>query len=83
MGKTVYQKLKEHRALLVSLARTGIAVEDVKYIELFEEFERLKNEGLKKTYIAAHLCDEFEVSERTVWRIVSRFSRILTDPLRH
>ena len=48
----VYESLKDNRDLLIRLARTGIAVEDVKYLELYEDFVRLKDDGLKTTYVS-------------------------------
>lgn len=75
----VYESLKDNRDLLIRLARTGIAVEDVKYLELYEDFVRLKDDGLKTTYVVAHLCDQYEVSEATVWRIIRKFQRVLVQ----
>lgn len=75
----VYESLKNNRDLLIRLARTGIAVEDVKYLELYEDFVRLKDDGLKTTYVVAHLCDQYEVSEATVWRIIRKFQRVLVQ----
>ena len=61
----VYESLKNNRDLLIRLARAGIAVEDVKHLELYEDFVRLRADGLKTTYVVAHLCDQYEVSEAT------------------
>ena len=52
----------------------ALSVDDIKYMEMYREYERLRNEGHKKTYIMQYLSDEYEVSERTVYRIVDRFS---------
>lgn len=43
----VYESLKDNRDLLIRLARTGIAVEDVKHLELYEDFVRLRADGRK------------------------------------
>lgn len=75
----VYESLKDNRDLLIRLARTGIAVEDVKHLELYEDFVRLRTDGLKTTYVVAHLCDQYEVSEATVWRIIRKFQRVLVQ----
>lgn len=71
----VHEIIKEHADTLRTLARAGVAIEDVKYIPLWQAYSRLRSDGLKKTYIVAHLCDEYAVSERTVYRIVRRFTR--------
>ena len=77
MCKTVYEVLKENAATLHALARAGIAIEDVANIEIFEEYQRLSADGMKTTAIVAHLCDEHARSERTIWRLVRRFSRTI------
>ena len=78
MCKSVYEVLKENATTLHALARVGIAIEDVANIGIFEEFQRLKADGMKTTAIVAHLCDEYARSERTIWRMVRRFRRIIT-----
>lgn len=77
MCKSVYDVLKENAATLHALARAGIAIEDVANIGKFEEFQRLKADGMKTTAIVAHLCDEYACSERSIWRMVRRFRRII------
>lgn len=77
MCKTVYDVLKENADTLHALARAGIAIEDVANIGIFEEFKRLSDDGMKTTAIVAHLCDEYARSERSVWRLVRRFRRVI------
>lgn len=77
MCKSVYDVLKENATTLHALARAGIAIEDVANIGIFEEFQRLKADGMKTTAIVAHLCDEYAYSERSIWRMVRRFRRII------
>lgn len=77
MCKTVYDVLKENAATLHALARAGIAIEDVANIGIFEEFKRLSADGMKTTAIVAHLCDEHARSERSIWRLVRRFRRVI------
>ena len=71
----VHEVIRNNADMLRSLARAGVAIEDVKYIPLWLDYDRLRADGLKISYIVAHLCDEYAVSERTVYRIVGRFSR--------
>lgn len=77
MCKSVYDVLKENAQTLHALARAGIAIEDVANIGIFEEFQRLSADGMKTTAIVAYLCDEYARSERTIWRIVRRFRRVI------
>ena len=75
MKTTVYNLVKANADVLKKLTSAGASAEDYKNIELYEEFVRLTREGLKTTYVVVHLCQEYELSERSVWRIVERFRR--------
>lgn len=75
MKTTVYDLVKANADVLKKLTSAGASAEDYKNIELYEEFVRLTREGLKTTYVVVHLCQEYELSERSVWRIVERFRR--------
>lgn len=72
---TVYEYLKDHLPILRRLNRVGATPEDVANIELFEEFERLEREGVKRTAIAALLGEKYKKSERGVWRVVKKFRK--------
>ena len=71
---TGYELLAVNANLLKKMQSAALSVDDIKYMEMYREYERLRNEGHKKTYIMQYLSDEYEVSERTVYRIVDRFS---------
>lgn len=71
----VHEILRQNADLFRMLARAGVAIEDVRYIPLWLDYERLRRDGFKIAYIVAYLCDTYEVSERTVYRIVGRFNR--------
>ncbi|WP_418991864.1 hypothetical protein [Alistipes sp.] len=71
----VHEILRQHADLLRTLARAGVAIEDVRYIPLWRDYDRLRHDGFKIAYIVAYLCDTYEISERTVYRIVGRFNR--------
>lgn len=77
---TIYEALKLNACLLEALKSGGINVGDVEYLSLYEDFEKLNKDGLKSTYITAYLTGQYEVSERTVWRIVKKFRRTLKVP---
>ena len=71
---TGYELLAVNENLLKKMQSAALSVDDIKYMEMYREYERLRNEWHKKTYIMQYLSDEYEVSERTVYRIVDRFS---------
>ena len=43
---------------------------DVKYVDIYTEYQRLKNDGEKVSYIVAFLSSRYDVSERTVYSLI-------------
>ena len=70
-----YELLKSAATLCRLLTENDIMPSDVYYVPLFEEYERLKREGHKMTYIVFYLSDKYECSEAAVYRIVRRLGR--------
>ncbi len=62
-----------NRELIERLHNFGINTDDCQYIKLFQEFERLKNNGEKVTYIVAALSEKYDISERKIYKIVRKF----------
>lgn len=62
-----------NRELIERLHNFGINADDCQYIKLFQEFERLKNNGEKVTYIVAALSEKYDISERKIYKIVRKF----------
>ena len=57
----VHEILQQNADLLRALARAGAAIEDVRYIPLWSDYERLHRDGFKVAYIVAcrDAVDEF------------------------
>jgi len=68
----VIELLKLNRELLTVCRSAGIRLDDVRYIELYNEYSRLLAEGEKITYIVAALSDKYGVCERTVYDLIRR-----------
>ncbi len=64
--------MKLNRELLNICRTAGIRLDDVRYIELYNEYSRLLAEGEKITYIVAALSDKYGVCERTVYDLIRR-----------
>lgn len=64
--------MKLNRELLNICHTAGIRLDDVRYIELYNEYSRLLAEGEKITYIVAALSDKYGVCERTVYDLIRR-----------
>lgn len=68
----VIEILKLNRELLNICRTAGIRLDDVRYIELYNEYSRLLADGEKITYIVAALSDKYGVCERTVYDLIRR-----------
>lgn len=72
---TVYEILNFNRELLNRLVTIGFRPDDCKYIELYAEYDRMRRDGEKMTYIVSFLSVKYGVSERKVYDIIKRFKK--------
>ena len=75
---TVFEILNFNRELINRLCRIGFKPEDCRYIDLYSDYERMKNNGEKVTYIVPHLSSEYGISERKVYEVIKRFGKHCT-----
>ncbi len=74
---TLYEFIHDNRALLRVMAENGIYAGDVQYLSLYSNYMQMKKEGHKLMYIVGTLCDEYNVSEATVYRVLKRFKKVI------
>lgn len=72
---TNYEFLKTNRSALDVMVRNGIAAEDIRYLEAYENLDRMEKEGHKKTFIVAYLCSQYDLSEATLYRVANRMRK--------
>lgn len=75
---TLFEALKFNREPLERLARLGIKNDDIRYIDLYSEFEEMKRRGEKTTYAVLYLADKYSVCERKVYDVIKRFGKHCT-----
>jgi hypothetical protein len=75
---THYELLKSGESLLNTIRKNGVTADDVRYLEVFENLERMEREGHKKTFIVAYLCNQYDISEATPYRVANRMRRAIT-----
>lgn len=63
--------------ILETLSDNGIRTSDYKYIEMFNDYERMLAAGEKVTFIVATLCEKYNTSESTAYRVLRRFKRTI------
>lgn len=59
-----------NKELFQRLQSTGIKIEDWRYVELYDEYERLLQEDVKRTAVALILAAKYKLSERQVYNII-------------
>lgn len=62
---------------LYLLSENDIKMSDVKYLDMYSEYEAMIAKSLKVTYIVEHLSEEYGVSVAQVYRIIKRFKRTI------
>ena len=70
---TIFEILKFNRELLDRLRQSGIRLEDVGYIDLFTDFNKMVSDGEKVSYAVAYLATNYRISERKVYSLIKRF----------
>ncbi len=68
----VIEILKLNRDLLNICRDVGIRMDDVQYIELYNDYNRLLAAGEKVSYIVAVLAERYAISERKVYALIKR-----------
>lgn len=68
----VIELLKLNRQLLNVCRAEGIRINDVRYIELYNDYRHMLAMGDKVSYIVALLAVRYNVSERKVYSLIKR-----------
>lgn len=71
---TTYELMKLNEPLIQAMQQCAVEVGDLRYLEMYKEYLQMVKEGHKKTYIVAFLSDEYGVGQRTLYRVIERFS---------
>lgn len=66
----VIDVLRFNRELLEKIARAGIRLDDIRYIDLFSDYMDMKSQGEKITYIVSILAFRYSISERKVYSLI-------------
>lgn len=70
---TLFEILNFNKELIDRLVSIGFKLEDLHYIELYSDYESMKKQGDKVTYIVSYLSEKYGVSERNIYKIIKRF----------
>lgn len=77
---TTYQLLRANESLLRLIAENKINIIDVTHLEIYSQFEQMKEEGHKVGYITVYLADKYGMTERGIYKVVKRLgSKVKLD----
>lgn len=72
---TWYEVLSVNRSMFEVMANAAIHASDVKYLEMYKEYEKMKGEGHKVTYIAYYLSEEYNIDKATFFRVIKKLNK--------
>lgn len=70
---TIYNLISTLSKPLETIQRIGFKLSDLQYIELYEDYLHLLEKKFKKTYIVAHLSEQYGISERKVYQLLRAY----------
>jgi hypothetical protein len=65
--------LNLNRELISNFQKAGVRLDDVRYIDLYNEYRTLAAKGEKVSYIVACLADKYGICERKVYSLLKRY----------
>jgi len=78
----VVELLKISSPTLKMLSENEVSRHDWRYVQLYEEFLRMRSLGVKYAEAVRMLAKEYGISRATVERIVSRLGRELSEDVK-
>lgn len=75
----IYEILSFNKEILDRFERIGVRPEDCRYLDLYNDYLKMKADQEKMTYIVAVLADRYAVSERKVYAVIAQFGKECTE----
>lgn len=72
---TQFELMRTAESLLRVMNDNNIDVSDIKYMKMYDDYRRLKEEGHKVGYIVYYLSEQYGCGETTVYRVVKRMEK--------
>lgn len=64
-------------SVLMTVVKNGINVQDVVYLQAFEQYVRMEREGHKKTFITAYISEQYGIPIPTLYRLIKRMNQTI------
>lgn len=72
---THYELLKINKSILTFMSDNNVAVGDIEYIDIYEKYIQMRENGVKVSYIVTCIANEKKMSERAIYNIIGRMGR--------
>lgn len=72
---TNYELLLMNKSMVEVLLANHININDVQNLQIFEQFNEMKKQGHKVSYITVFLADKYGMTDRGIYKIIKRLSR--------
>lgn len=72
---TLYEILSINKEMINRLQEFGAKPDDCRYIDLYRDYQAMREDGEKVTYIVTVLSERYHVSERKIYSLVKRFGQ--------
>ncbi len=72
---TLYEILSINKEMINRLQEFGAKPDDCRYIDLYHDYQAMREDGEKVTYIVTVLSERYHVSERKIYSLVKRFGQ--------
>lgn len=69
----VHEVLTLSKPILDKMRQAGVKIGDVQYISMYEDYQSMKREGVKVSYIAEKLSEEYKIKPRKFFYIIKKF----------
>lgn len=74
---TLFDILNLNREFLARLRDAGGRLDDIDYLDLFTDFNRIVADGEKVSYAVSALALKYGISQRSIYSIIRRFKNPL------
>lgn len=71
----VYEIVKLGQEILEVLQKSCINIADCSYLELYEEYEKMLEDGCKSSMVVPYLADKYLISERRVYYLIKKYKK--------
>ena len=69
----VHEVLTLSKPILDKMRQAGVKIGDVQYISMYEDYQSMKREGVKVSFNAEKLSEEYKIKPRKFFYIIKKF----------